>query len=94
MSSDHDTRQYVHHDKDREGHDKGHGCQDEHSSNPDGGRGLPGSTFVPPLPGPTHGTMRCTGLPRIATLQVVTSLDVPVPVMLYRIFHQPSWSPM
>ena len=38
-----------------------------------------------------HGTMRWTGLPLIATFQVVTSSDVPVPVIVYWIFHQPDW---
>ena len=33
--------------------------------------------------------MRWTGLPLIWTFQVVTSFEVPVPVMLYLIFHQP-----
>ena len=46
---------------------------------------------VPGSGGPAddYGVMRWTGLPRIDTCQVVTSLDVPVPVIVYLIFHQP-----
>ena len=36
-----------------------------------------------------QGTIRWTGLPLIWTFQVVTSFEVPDPVMLYLIFHQP-----
>ena len=38
-----------------------------------------------------QGVIRWTGLPLIPTFQVVTSLDVPLPVIVYLIFHQPLW---